>query len=134
MRPPERIADDHHKLIADLAFLIGERATQLRLHPRDPEEGGRHGHAVHTHRRAVLVDTAVTSPDQRLLVEYCDVTETVEVIGNSRTNRLMDPRTWIHVPGRHYAIGFGHPERLQEHTTHDREERRVGADAHGQSQ
>jgi hypothetical protein len=85
--------------------------------------------ATHAQGRAVLVYAAVVLPEQCLLAEDGDLAKSIEVVGDRRSERLVDSGTGIHVACHHHPVRLGHPEGLEENAPNDRKESCVGADA-----
>ena len=69
LRLPQRVAQHHLLLVAELAFLFREGAAQRRRDAQQPEERRRRLRHADARRRAVLIDAVVAAVVQRLLFE-----------------------------------------------------------------
>ena len=134
---PEPVRQHHLPIAALFAFLLGEDPSTIGLDAEHAQQRGPCDEARHALRIAAAGagrgNRQAAGVVERLLREDIDFTQAVVVVGHA-VRGPFDAGARVTVEDTDELLRLGNGQRPEEHRVDDREDRGVGADAHGQRQ
>ena len=132
---PERIGEDHDLVVPRLIFLIGEAASEFRLHAEDGKNRGRHDGAAH------LLGLSAAGEIEDGGLGDADALEAGDLLAPLRVDGDIDGQRGVGLEqlGRPLgegdeAFGVGKIGGLQEDAVDEGKDGGIGADSHGQGE